>query len=251
MDENFTNTEKLIQYLDGEMTGDEAQLLGQQLESNPLLKEELENLQLAKDAVKTLGLKNKISTIHITMMKELNPAKAKPALVVTMAKYALRIAAAIIFIIASYTGYQYFSATPQKLFSENFNAFTLHQTRGDENTSLKSAYSNGDMAAVIKQFKTLANPSAEEYFLNANALLSLRQPAAAIQSLIALQQKNNSGNTHYFEDDAAYYLGLAYMANNGPAKAYPLLQKINSDKNNPYHSKVSKWMLLQLQHLSR
>ena len=250
MSENFTNTELLIQYMDGELQGDQMAAIKKSIDENPSIREELENLQLAREAVKSYGLKNKISSIHSEMMQELKEnAASKNGITRKLFKYSLRIAALIIVLFGISVIYQYFSATPEKLFSENFHAFALHETRGASAFPLEDAYKNDKLNEVIEQFANLKDPQSEDYFLAGNAFLARHQPAKAIQAFNSLQEKNKTYNTHHFEEDAEYYLALSYLDNNEAAKAIPIFEKIRADKNHTYHKKISSWFLLKVQRL--
>lgn len=250
MNNNFTTTALLIQYLDGELDEVGQEAIKKNIEADEAIREELENLRLAKEAMKSYGLKNKVSAIHTAMMSELKmDASPKTGVVRNLLWYSLRIAALAIFVTGSFILYQYFTASPQKLFSENFHAFNLRQTRGAAASPLQDAYKKENMQEVIQQFALLKDPQPEDYFLAGNAFLSTGQPLKAIENFADLQQKNKINNTHYFEEDAEYYLALSYIANSEPAKAIPLFKKINTDINHPYHQKVNNWFITKLQHL--
>ena len=250
MNNNFTTTALLIQYLDGELDGSQQEAMKKNIETNKAIREELENLRLTKEAIKSYGLKNKVNAIHTAMMSEIKmDASSKTGVVRNLLWYSLRIAALIIFVTGSFILFQYFSASPQKLFSENFHAFTLRQTRGTAGTPLQYAYKKENMQEVIQQFALLKDPQAEDYFLTGNAFLRTGQPLKAIENFAGLQQKNKKDNTDYFEEDTEYYLALSYIANSEPAKAILLFKKINTDINHPYHQKVTNWFITKLQHL--
>ena len=252
MNENFTTPELLIRYLDGELDEAQSADIKNKLDQDPAVQKELENLRIAKAAIKDYGLKNKVALIHKEMMMELKEVttSSSPAPIRQMLQYVLRIAAIVIFVTGAFIAYQYFSATPEKLFSENFSGFTIHETRGTALSPLKEAYQKNNMLQVIEQFKLLQQPEPEDCFFAGNAYLSSLQPAKAIDAFIALQQKNKTNNTHYYAEDADYYLALGYLANNEPVKAIPIFEKINTDVNHPYHKKVSNWLLSKLHRIS-
>ncbi|MEP7141956.1 MAG: hypothetical protein ABI707_03745 [Ferruginibacter sp.] len=250
MNENFTNTELLIRYLDDELEGEQLEAVKKSIAENSAAREELENLRLAKEAIKSYGLKNKIGAIHTEMMRELNKNVAsKKGMVKNIFQYSMRIAAAVILITGLSVSYQYFTASPGKLFDENFEAFNLHETRGAAVSPLENIYKNGNMQAVIQQFSTLTDPQPPDYFLAGNAFLSTQQPGKAIQAFLTLQLRNKTNNTHYFEEDTEYYLALSYLINKELPRAVPLFEKIHADKNHPYHKKISSWFLNKLHRL--
>jgi tetratricopeptide (TPR) repeat protein len=251
MNNNFTNTQLIIQYLDGELDNAQVEMLKKSMQDDPALAEEMESLRLTKDAMKSYGVKNRIGSIHTEMMQERKGKIAKqPGILAKILPYSMRIAASILFLIGVSVLYQYYAASPEKLFDENFQAFELHQSRGNAETALQEAYASGDMAATIKLYESLKDHTPENNFLAGNAYLSTHQPAKAIDVFLALQQQNKTGNSHYFEEDTEYYLALAYLLNHQPEQALPIFEKMNTDKNHAYHKKVGNWFLKRAEHLN-
>lgn len=251
MNENFTDTEMLIRYLDGELVTEQAAALQKRISNDTTLREELERLSLAKEAILSYGLKNKISTIHTQMMQELKTTPApQTGIVRTLVRYSMRIAAAAVLLIGGYGVYQYFTASPQKLFNESFQAFNLHETRGATTSALEPDFKKGNMLAVIQKSDTLKTAQTQDYFFAGNAYLSLHQPFKAMQAFNQVLLQNKLNNTHYFEDDATWYLALSYLANEEPLKAIPLFEQIYADVNHPYHKYISKWYLIKLHRFS-
>jgi hypothetical protein len=251
MNNNFTTTELLIQYLDGELDETQAADIKSTLDRDELAREELENLRMAKAAIASYGIKSRVGLIHKEMIEEFKTnTPATGGVVRSILRYSLRIAAILIFAAGSFFAYQYFSATPEKLFSQNFASFEVHETRGAGTSALKEAYQKGNMPAVIEQYKLLQQPGAEDYFLTGNAYLNTKQPAKAIDLFVALQQKNKMDNTLYYDEDTEYFLAMSYLAANETEKALPLLKKINADGNHLYHQHVSDWLLRKAAHVN-
>jgi tetratricopeptide (TPR) repeat protein len=253
MNDNSTNTDLLIRYMDGELENDELRFVTEKLAADNALAAELENLHLAKDAVKSYGLKTRIASVHADMMKELKESKTSAPVIGlrSILKYSSRIAAFAIIVLGLTFLYQYYTATPEQLFRNNYETFTLRETRGASEVSvLEQPYKKRDLQSTMSLFNQLKNPGAEDYFLNGNAALGNDRPVEAIKSFLALQQKNKENDTHLFEEDAQYFLALAYLRNNEAAAALPLFERIHADKNHPYHSKVSSWFLRKLERLA-
>jgi len=250
MNEPTSNTELLIQYLDGELEGEELQSIKNNIEANPDLLDELENLRLAREAVNSYGLREKIRAIHPEMMRDLKE-KTKPGGSVTkmIFQYGLRVAAVLIILFGISAMYQYFTGTPEKLFSAKFQSFELRELRGEPVNPIEDVYKAGKMGDVISAFNKINKPSQEDYFLAGNAFLNSRQPKNAIDALIKLQETNKSLNQHLFEEDTEYYLALAYLDNGQAAQALPILEKIHADPNHPYNRQVGSWFLLKLKRL--
>jgi hypothetical protein len=244
MSEHSTYTDLLIQYLDGELVGEELETLKKNIESDAVIREELENLRLAKEVVNMYGLHDRIQNIHPSMMQELKKkANPKPGITRMMVQYGVRVAAVLIMLFGISALYQYYTATPEKLFNENFHAYEFRTTRGTASSSLEDLYEKGDMSGLINQFKQIKTPQVADYFLAGNAYLSTHHPDSAIGTFISLQNLNHTNHTHYFEEDTEYFLALSYLGNKEPAKALPLFEKIHADQNHPFHSAVSAWFL--------
>jgi tetratricopeptide (TPR) repeat protein len=253
MNDNFTNSDLLIQYLDGELEGEDLIAIQAKVDADKELATELENLRLTKAAVKSYGLKKKIGTIHSEMMKEMSATATSPIIgIKRILQYSTRVAAVFIIVLGVTVLYQYYSATPEKLFRNNYDPFNLHETRGAGSPStLENPYKNGQPEIVMNIFKKITSPQPEDYFLNGNAALQLNKTSDAIQSFLALQEKNKITGTNAFEDDTEYYLALSYLNNHEPAKALPIFEKIHADESHPYHTKVSALFLWKLRHVEK
>jgi hypothetical protein len=247
MNENSTNTELLIRYLDGELKGAELESVKKNIESDPALQEELENLRLAKEAVTEFGMHEKIHSIHPEMMRELGEnSKTKPPVTRMIFQYSFRVAAVLIVLFGISSLYQYYTSTPEKLFNEKFHSFDLRVTRTASNSSLEDLYEKGDMTGLIDQFNHLKPRQATDFFLAANAYLNTHRPDSAITNFLSLQDLNQKNHTHYFEEDTEYFLALSYLANKEPAKALPLFESIHNNPGHPFHKAVSTWFLSRL-----
>jgi tetratricopeptide (TPR) repeat protein len=250
MNEDSTYTDLLIQYLDGELSGEELESFEKKLAESEVLRGELENLALAKQAVRRYGLKNEISLIHGEMIEDMKTKTLPRSPVRKMIfQYAFRVAAILIVLIGLSAVYQYLTVTPDKLFTENFHVFDLHETRGATGTNIENAYKKDDMEAVLLEFRQLKNPQAGDFFLAGNAFLTTHQPAKAVEAFDSVRQINQSHKTHIFEEDAEYYLALSYLANKEPARAYPIFEKIHADAAHPYNKEVSAWFLRKVNRL--
>lgn len=250
MSENFTSTELLIQYMDGDLQGERLTSVENAIRLNPEVREELEHLRSAREAIISFGLKKQVGALHEEMMSELkeeNLPRILPAR--SFLRRSLSIAATVLLAVGLYTAYQYLAVSPDKLFRESYQPYSLHETRGSNPSSLEDTYKKADMEGTIRQFESLPAPTVQDYFMSGNAYLELKQFPKAIACFSVLQQSNASHQTHYFEEDAEYYLALSYLGNNEPVKAIPICEKIYADPSHPYHKKVSSWFLARLHRL--
>jgi hypothetical protein len=251
MNEQTPNTEALLRFLDGELSPAERSSFEEKLGSDSNLQNDLESLSAAKQAVISYGTQKRIASIHTEMMKTLSQEEPKKVIRLnSILYYGMRVAALLVIIIGVTVLFQYYNASSDQLFRENYQAFQISQERGDhENNSLKKAYINGNFAAVTTGLSQISNPTAEDYFLAGNAALSLNKPEMAINNFLAVQQQNSSKNTHFYEDETSYYLAMAYLENQEPAKALPLFEGIHNDKTHTFHRKVGSWFIQKLKRL--
>ena len=252
MNENSTDTELLIQYLDGELAGAELEKIIARLRDNAGLREEFENLQLAREAMKSYGLKSKIGDIHKEMMPQLKEKTPGTGAIKMIFQTSLRIAAVLIVLLGASALYQYLTVTPDKLFAESFSPYQTHNLRdGSNQSALKSAYLKGEADSVILLFHAGKSLQPEDYLMAGITFLEINQPAKAIDLFNSMIQKNSISKTDQFEDDAEYYLAESYLQNNEPEKAIPIFEKIQADHKHAYNSRVSRWFMLKLRNLHK
>jgi tetratricopeptide (TPR) repeat protein len=248
MNNNFTSDEKLVQFIDGETTAEEAAEIEQALTTNDTLRQQLQNLLLARDAVKNYGINNRVAGIRHAMLRSLPAAVTKTAPVKTMYKKIMRVAAGIILIAGLFGIYQYTTVSANKLYNSQYNEYTAGIYRGaDAGAPLEKAYAEKNYAQVTALYEQLPNATVKETFLTAQAFLIKEDYPAAMKLFEAVMKKNKIAGTGLFEDDATYYLALTYLKLNRPADALQLFKKIHGNKNHLYNSKVSSWFLKKLQ----
>jgi hypothetical protein len=171
MDNNYDNTEKLVRYLDAELSEAERKALQTELENNTAMQQELDNLILTKSVIRNYGLAQKVNGIHKTMMQEMAiQTPTTKAVVRSMPKMMMRIAAGIIILVGLFGLYQYFSVSPGNLYNDQYTAYQVATMRGATTEStLEKAYSEKRYDEVIALYKQTANPAANEQFLAAQA----------------------------------------------------------------------------------
>jgi hypothetical protein len=247
MSEKDTNTELLIQYMDGELEGSALAEVESKILNDPALQQELENIRATQLAVRSFGLRQRIGNIHAEMMPDFKTTQTTKAPVRRMFKNVFSVAASIIIVIGLVSAYEYYTLTSRSLFEANYTSYVMHEVRGDQHSSaLEQLYKQNLMQQVIKEFVQIKQPSVQDYFYVGQAYLEEHNALQATNSFKLLQQKNFTDNTHLLEDDAEYYLAVSYLQNNEPHKALPLFNKIHNDKQHLYHDKVSAWFLFKL-----
>src|SRR5690242_19839067 len=138
----FNMDELLIRYLDRELTEHERMDFENQLSSNKELQEQLQSIQLTRDAVRSYGLKQKVASIHEQMMDKLSAPVRKINSRKRLVQYTLAIAASLLLIFISIQAYTFFTLSPGKLFSQNYRSYELNTVRGNgnEQSAIEKAY---------------------------------------------------------------------------------------------------------------
>jgi tetratricopeptide (TPR) repeat protein len=254
MNNNNTNTDMLIQYLDNELSQEDKINVENQLKHDTVMQQELENLSLAKSAIKTYGLKKHIGSIHAEMMSELvikNPLPTQQGVVRQMISISMKVAAAIFIVMLGVGVYQYTTATPGKLFASNYKPYTLSVNRGAlEIGMMESAFQEKKYATVITQFEALKEVGAKEIFLAGVAYMETNNYKNAIIAFNKVLSKNALNKTTIFNDDAQYFLALSYLKNNDIKLATPVFEMINKNTNHLYNDKVSDAFIRSLKILN-
>ncbi|HTI08247.1 MAG TPA: hypothetical protein VL832_06810 [Puia sp.] len=243
MNDDSTQTEILMQYLDGELSAEETARLERELKTSLPLQEKLERLRAVKQSVRLFALREQVKGIH----QEMAPEYRKPAPVVNIRWVVLRVAASVVGIALLVMLYEYRQLSPSALYREGYRPYIITQSRGmSDSGTLPSAYESGRAQDVIRIFRSLPAPGVRDYFLAGNAYLNTGNATQAIQAFLAMRQKNEQNNTHILEEDAEYYLAMSYLKNGEIAAALPLFDKIHNDQGHPYHDKVGRWWLYKL-----
>jgi hypothetical protein len=251
MDNSQQTTEKIIQYLDGELTGKELDEFEKLMGENAGIREELGNFRLAKSAIRHYGLKEQVAGVHKEMMDEfsISVQNAPVRKMYPFIRRTMQIAASLIAILFVFGFYQYITVNSDQLATESYHPYKVSISRGESKTSsLEKAYLDGKNNLVIAEFEKLKPQGNKDNFLAAQAYLSTHQTVKAIQTFNNLLRPKSSDTS--FHDDAEYYLAIGYLENNEPSKAKSLLDKIYRDNDHLYHDQVSYWILLKLKLLS-
>lgn len=244
--------ELLVQYLDGELQGEEKQSLEQQLAADAALRQQFDSLQLTREAVRYYGLKEKVGSIHRQMMKETDTAPVKQIGGGRRAlRYALSIAASLLVLIGGYFAYQFFSLSSEKVYSANYQPYEANLLRGDNTpeSAADKAYRAADYKEVIRIYQAKEDTTAEATFLSGAAAMRLNDHTKAISSFSALLEANKLKKTKLYNDEAEYYLALSYIHNRDYDYALDLLNKIKEDPAHTYNSKVTGKLIRQVKML--
>ena len=237
------NDELLVRYLDNELTEEEKLDMEARLTSEASLRQQLEDLRIAREAVRLYGIRNQVSVIHREMVKKGQAPVRKITSSRRVLKYSMSVAAGIVLLIGAFMAYNFFSLSADKVYSSNYRQYELSTVRGNtEESGAVKAYREKKFREVIS-INEAGDSSITAGFLAAMSRLELNNPAEAIPGLEKLVELNSQLSQPLFRDEAEYYLALAYIKNRDHDLAIPLLEKIKDDPRHLYHEKVDRKLL--------
>jgi hypothetical protein len=247
-------SELLVRYLDGELEEDEKTNLEQKLATDNSLREELENLRISREAVKYYGLKEKVATVHQQMMKEMKPQATIRSINSTrrIFRYSIAVAASIVLVFLAFMAYDYFTLSSEKVFANNYQSYELTTFRGNEQlTAVEKAYKEKNYQEVISLQQTPAQNDIGSNFLAGMSNLELNNTENSILNFKKVIDLNKASGTNLWQDQAEFYLALAFLKNKDHDSSIELLQKIKDDPEHLYHEKVTARLLRQVNRLKR
>ena len=254
---NDITPDMLIQYLDNELEPEQRQLVASRLSNDPQLQQQLERLALAKQAFNQFARQQQVAAIHGEMMKDLSGKQPKRA-PLRYLRAIIRIAALLLVLILVAGIVQYSLLDSDRLYRSHYDNFTLGTSRGNNNLApLEQAYRQNNMQQVITlyesngSFDSAQGRQPADHFLAGQAYLAVDNPQKAITAFEAQLQANASKDLKPYQDDAEYYLALAWLKAERADKALPLFQRIHDQKAHAYNREVSGWYLTQLRWLQR
>lgn len=243
--------ETLVSLLDGELSPEEQATVKQQLAGNALLQQQYDSLLATKAALRHYGLQQQVGKIHGLMMEEFNAPVRKISPVRKMIRYTSAIAAGIILIVSGFFAYQYFSLTPEKVFSANYQAYELNTSRGTAATSsIEEAFRQKKYEQVIQLRNAATERNIKHDFLAGASALELNNLPLAKQHFTGVIEQNKTDNTTILNDEAEYYLALTHLRQKEFAAALQVLEKIQGDTGHTYYSKVRNGLLKDVRKLS-
>jgi tetratricopeptide (TPR) repeat protein len=249
MNNNESNSDNLVQYLDNELSQEDKTNIKNQLKHDTVMQQELENLSLAKSAIKIYGLKQHVRIIHKEMMNEIVVEKSSPTKKGVIRRLvSMKVAAAaVLFVMLGLGVYQYTTVTTDKLFASNYKPYTLSVNRGVvEINVIEQLFQEKKYNSVITQFEILKETSPKENFLAGVSYLEMANYKNAITALNKVLAKNIMDKTNIFNDDAEYFLALSYLKNTDVALASPIFKTIHNNTNHLYNDRVNNAFMRNL-----
>lgn len=244
MDNSTQPNETLMKYVDDELSGKEREDFEQRLAVDPKLRQELEDLQIARSAAKLFGLRQQVSSIHHQMMAEMKPtAVVRPiSRARRVMRYSISIAASILLVAILIIGYNFFTLSPERLYNGQYRAYELSSVRGDATpvSKLETDYQRGQYKEVIEDRKRLEAATPKDDFLAGIAYLQTGNISAAITSFQSVIEKNRIAKTTFFNDDAQYYLALSYLRQRDYDQCLDIIATIRNNPSQLYHDQFSR-----------
>jgi tetratricopeptide (TPR) repeat protein len=252
MDNSANNmSEKLVQYLDGELAAPEKEMIDRQLSVDTHLHDELESLTATREAVKMYGLQQKVSAIHGQMMKEMeSPKTINPAR--RILRYGIAVAASVILIVGGIIGYNFYNLSSEKVFASNYHSYELGTVRDADTVKvspIEMAYRDKDYRKAATLFSGYSDVPIKENFLAAMSYLELGNNPAAIGAFKKVIAGNERAKSNLFKDEAEYYLALTYIRNRDYDFAIDLFRSIKENPEHLYHEKATGKLIRQLKML--
>lgn len=248
MNSNIT-PEMLIRYLDNEATAEERLLIEAEL-ADPVIDAQLSRLRLAQRAMQHYGRSKDVANIRKQMLQEQQPVQAGGK--VRWMRTAMRIAAAVILLLVVAGVVQYSLLDKDRLYYSKYEAFSPGTVRAEGKMSpIADAYRRRDYQAAMDLYRRKESISGTDHFIAGQAFLA---SGDALNAIAAFQQQlsvNAALDFKPYQDDAEYFLALAYLKAGEINKALPLFEKINRQSSHAYHREVGNWYLMKLQWLER
>ncbi len=227
----------LIDYLDKHLSAEEAVKVDSLIRNDKQVATEWAYLGMAVEAVELNAIREQVVNARKKFGNMTEPVtKTSGALVRNMYKTALRVAAIVIVVLGGALFYKYITVNNSSLYQHNFTEYTLSTNRGEGNQDVvETAYRDKNWNAVIQNSDQAMIKTSEYYFLSGMAALELKKYPEAVSRFEHVLNVNAKSADKYFQDEAEYYLALAYLMNNQTEKGVSMLDQIRANKNQVYY----------------
>lgn len=215
------------------------------------LREEAALHREAISLVQRYGIRNTIAEAHNRYMQQREvPAKQAKVIGITPRKLLVSATAAAAILTGIYLSQGMLAVNPERVYNNSFQDYYVNTERSTGQVSSGEAitelFRGENYTGVAQQFGKLTEVSNKERFLAGYAHLKTGNYAAAASLFSQMIETNQKNGSAYFQDEAEYYLAMAYLKTGMSAKAYPLLQAIHDNKEHTYNGVVDKWTLLRM-----
>jgi len=267
---SLQHTHALIDHLDktltdtpGQPSSEESAAMQRLISEDEDIAKEWNYLHLAVEAVREKGLFEQVAAIRtqweartasqeegegIAMTQE-TPADEKPAggALRNLYRNTMRVAVCILLFAAGATIFRYVRLSSSSLYNAYYSSYELNTSRDASITDpIEQAYIEKNWPEVLTRFSTTKERNNKIDFLVGMASLELKKFDDAIAHFEQVMATNSTSHTDYFEDEAEYYLAIAWLATSKVNEAMPILERIKSNKDHLYYQKVSKMSFTDL-----
>lgn len=246
------NEQLLIDYLDGVLDADQRRHAEQLINEDETAAAELAHLQMSVELVReaavleqVTGVRKLFESASITAAPE---KKESGAIVRSFSRNVFRVAAMVVLVLGATAVYKYSITTNTSVYSQNFTSFELETSRGANNDGeLETAYRNKNWNGVEGIFSRLTERSPKTFFLAGMAAMELKEYDKAITYFNAVMSLNTKNANQAYQDEAEYYLGLAYLGAKKTNEGVVILRKIRSNKDHLFYQKASSIKAIDLE----
>lgn len=225
----------LDDYLDGNLSQEEADKVLEEVDSNPELKELLGILALTRDSIRMSGHRESIKEIQREFERE--QSNQQPAAKVVKFRplgWWMGIAATLTLLLLA--GNYWVQNLPDNLYQEKYMAYEIPTMRsaGQAEEKLEDDFKNKKWDSVTKSV-SLVDQNRKNLFLAGVSYFELEDYSNAQKYLSKIIDINGSETEKLFEDETDYYLFLSYLRSEKYQDAKLLMKKISADPNHTYH----------------
>lgn len=198
-------------------------------------------------AIQHFAIMQQVKQAQTDFIQKANKQSAKGTLV-TMRKYGWLAAAVMVGIIFFSGGlYMQNSITSNTLAADLNQEYLVAIARGnDQITDMAEAFSRNDLEGVIRIYETGRYHTQRDHFLAGYAYMQRGSLQQAISLFKSIEELNAGTKEKLYQDEADYYLMLAYLESERNEEAYQAAQKIYADSYHTYRDKLSGWKRFQL-----
>jgi hypothetical protein len=233
---HFTD-EEIVDYLDGSMEGQLRDSLEAVLATDETLKMRVEKMRVAIIAVKQLGLKEKIRAVAAEEKGKQTTETRRYGVTRKILRYSMVAAASVIVFIVLF---KVFDKKPgnEDLYLQAYVDYQDNGVRGNENVSpIEDAYRQKKYFIVASLALNGKAVSQKDSFLTGVSYLKTKQTENAIKWLRPVSYGGP------FQQDAEFYLALAYLKNGDTKTAASLMRSIHDNPAHVYKNQFSEELI--------
>lgn len=227
----------LVDYLDNYLFQDETTRVNTLILHDKQVATEWEFLKMAVDAVELGAIREQVMQVRQSFSNQVKPTTGFSGTVVrNIYRSGLRIAAILILVLGVSLVYKYSTVNNASVFQQQFADYSLGTTRGEHTQNvLEESFRNKDWNGVTTLFNLESNKTNKTYFLAGMAAMEQKNYKTAVSRFENILAANAKSGDNYFQDEAQYYVALAYLMNNQADKGIALLNEIRGNKDHQYY----------------